>query len=61
MEGRCRGITKVLGISMDGLRKTMKTRDRWSAGRDLKTEPPEYEVGVLTTRSQRSVRFHRCE
>lgn len=31
------------------------SQDNWYPGRDLKPEPPEYETGVLITRSQRSV------
>jgi hypothetical protein len=44
-------------IRLEGLRKTMKnlSQDSRSRGRDLNTGLPEYEAGVLTTRTQRSV------
>jgi hypothetical protein len=45
------------GIHLEGLRKTMKNLNQVSRswGRDLNTDPPEYDSGVLTTRPQCSV------
>jgi hypothetical protein len=44
-------------IWLDRTRKTIKnlSQDSRSPGRDLNPGPPEYEAGVLTTRSQCSV------
>jgi hypothetical protein len=39
------------GICQEELREITKNyEDIWSNGRDLNPEPPEYEVGLLTTR-----------
>jgi hypothetical protein len=45
------------GIRLEGLRKTTKNlnQDSRSSGRELKPGPPEYDAGVLTTWSWRSV------
>jgi hypothetical protein len=44
-------------MCLEGLRKTTKhlSQDSRSPGRDLNPGPPEYEAGVLTTRSRHSV------
>jgi hypothetical protein len=59
MEGRGRGLILRYypSICLEELRKTMKnlSRDSQSPGRDLNPGHPEYEAGVLTTRSRRSV------
>jgi hypothetical protein len=48
------------GIYLEGLRKTTKTLSQGSrsSGLDLNSQPPEYEVAVLTTRPRRSVLIH---
>jgi hypothetical protein len=48
-----------LDILLEGLRKITKllSQDSRSLGRDLNHGLPEYEVGVLTARSRRSVWF----
>jgi hypothetical protein len=45
------------GIRLEGLRKTTKTLNQYtqSPGRESNPKPPEYEIGVLTTRPRRSV------
>jgi hypothetical protein len=45
------------GICLEGLRKTKKnlSQDKGSPGRDFNPGPPEYEAGVLSTQSLRSV------
>jgi hypothetical protein len=44
-------------IRLEGLRKTTKTSIRTAVcrGRESKAGPPEYEVGVLSTRPRLSV------
>jgi hypothetical protein len=55
LDRRGRGLISryTTGIRLEGDRKTTKllTQDRRSPGRDMNTEPPEYEAGGLTTRS----------
>jgi hypothetical protein len=48
------------GICLERLRKTTKhvSHNSRSPDRDLNPEPPEYEVGKLTTQPQRSVHGH---
>jgi hypothetical protein len=43
------------GIRLDGLKKTTKTSVTIVGRRDLNPGPPEYEAGVLTTGTRRSV------
>jgi hypothetical protein len=55
--GHCLILRHYPSIRLEGLRKTMKTSTRIAGcwGQQLNLGPLEYEVGVLTTRSQRSV------
>jgi hypothetical protein len=59
VEGSGRGLIYSTNpaVGLGGLRKTTKNlgQDSWSPGRDLNPGPPEYETGVLTTRSRRWV------
>jgi hypothetical protein len=49
---------KVLSRNLEGLKKTTKTSIRVAGRRGPESNPgpPEYEVGVLTTRPRRAVR-----
>jgi hypothetical protein len=52
-------LRSYLGICLERLRKTKDLNiDRRSPFRDLNPGPSEYESGVLTTRSRRSVGKH---
>jgi hypothetical protein len=59
MEGSGRGLILILypDICPEDLRKTTINLNQYSRspGRDLKSGPPEYEAGLLTTRPQLSV------
>jgi hypothetical protein len=50
-------LRHYLGISLEGLRKTINIlgQDSRSPGRDLSQGPPEYETEMLATRPRRSV------
>jgi hypothetical protein len=49
------------GIRLEGLRGTTKnlSQDSKSLDRDLNPGPPEYQVGVLTTRPRGSVTMYQ--
>jgi hypothetical protein len=57
LEGSGRGLNVLAWNSPGGTEENHENlnQDRQSQGRDLNLEPPEYEAGVLTTGSRRSV------
>jgi hypothetical protein len=57
LEGSGRGLNVLSWNSPGGTKENHEnlSQDRQSQGRDLNLEPSEYEAGVLTTGSRRSV------